>query len=359
MNKKTKQGKQRKQGLCPKCNKELPNKEREFIAVVAIVNKDSISDNEYIEPALPKTAQGRIEALRNAGVDVGNMFAITGSNGGEYIASTCNGKFAILDDNDPIFKQIIQQGTVPNRHLFRRWIMAQMFHMLSCTEYHSKELVGVSQMIRRLGYEYQWKMLINELSAQMKMKKCDSVNFSDRNRWFNVDVVVVMAEDYIKQLNKFVDALEDKKCKGIPYKRVANRNIFVSDLYAKLYRPLHTAVTRIKQAKNIAQLYNATKEFNNMRIKMSYDTSQNRAWIDAYKGSGAFFTIQNLIRFHNCIVIDDAGKRLDKPKSLAFIAKKAEMYKDGEGWRLLAVLKKMLIDNNIDIKKKMSEWANK
>ena len=35
---------------------------------------------------------------------------------------------------------------------------------------------------------------------------------------------------------------------------------------------------------------------------------------------------------------------------------KAEEYKDGEGWRLLAVLKKMLSDNNINIKKKMAAW---
>ena len=33
--------------------------------------------------------------------------------------------------------------------------------------------------------------------------------------------------------------------------------------------------------------------------------------------------------------------------------------KDGEGWRLLAVLKKMLADNNIDIRKKMAEWRKK
>lgn len=50
------------------------------------------------------------------------------------------------------------------------------------------------------------------------------------------------------------------------------------------------------------------------------------------------------------------GKRLDKYQSLAFISAKAEEYKDGEGWRLLAVLKKMLSDNNINIKKKMAAW---
>ncbi|MCO7112326.1 hypothetical protein NIB75_06490 [Bacteroides uniformis] len=46
------------------------------------------------------------------------------------------------------------------------------------------------------------------------------------------------------------------------------------------------------------------------------------------------------IRFHGCTAIDDSGRRLDKYQSLAFLSAKAEEYKNGEGWRLLAVLEK-------------------
>ena len=52
--------------------------------------------------------------------------------------------------------------------------------------------------------------------------------------------------------------------------------------------------------------------------------------MDAYKGAGAFFTMQNLIRFHGCTAIDDSGRRLDKYQSLAFLSAKAEEYKNGE-----------------------------
>ena len=279
-----------------------------------------------------------------------------GANGGEYIASNKDGRLAILDDNDPIFDQIIAQGTIPNRRLFRRFVMAQMFHMFSYTDFRSKKPVGVTEMIHRLGYEYQWKMLMDELYAQMKMEGRDPENFTDRNRWFNAGVVVSMAEDYIAQLKKYVDALKVRKCKTVPYKRIRNRNIFMSELQDKLYKPFNTATTRIKNAKNAAQLFVAAEKFNDMRIKMSHNTPQSKAWVDAYKGSGAFFTIQNLIRFHSCVAIDDAGTRLDKYQSLVFLSAKAESYKNGEGWRLLAVLKKMLSDNNIDIKKKKAAW---
>lgn len=329
---------------CPECGTEL-----------AIEGNDIYAVTRNTAPAKPsKTAKERIEALRNNGVDVSCLFAMQGANGGECIA-----QLTILNNNDPIFRGIAEQGTVPNRRLFRRWVMAQMFHMLSYTDYHSTEPVGVTEMIHRLGYEYQWRMLLGELHAQMKMEGKDPVNFTDRNRWFNAGVVTAMAQDYIAQLKKHVASLPEKKCKGIPYKHVGAENIFVEDLYLKLYYPLEMAMERIKYARNASQLYNAVKKFNDLRTKMKHDTPQSKEWVDAYKGAGAFFTMQNLIRFHDCTVINDEGKCLDKSKSLAFLAVKAATYRNGKGYCLLAMLRKMLEDNGIDIKRKEAEWRKR
>lgn len=337
---------------CPACGTELAIAGKK--ATIAAPPATAVQQER-----LPKTAQERIEALRNAGVDVSCLFAMQGANGGEYVASNKNGKLSILDDNDPIFNYILAQGTVPNRRLFRRFVMAQMFRMLSYTDYGTWGPAGVTEMIHRLGYEYQWKMLLNELHAQMKMERNDPENFADRNRWFNAETVEAMANDYVKRLKEYVGTLKTRKCKGIPYKHVSGSNIFEADLEAKIYRPLQAAIHDIRNAKDSARLYAATRKFNERRIKMSYKTPQSKAWMDAYKGAGAFFTMQNLIRFHGCTAINDKGKRLDKYQSLAFLTAKAEAYKDGEGWRLLAVLKKMLDDNNIDIRKKMAEWCEK
>ncbi|WP_423780676.1 ubiquitin carboxyl-hydrolase [Alistipes putredinis] len=337
---------------CPTCGTEL-----------AIAGKKvTIAENPAAsikQAQLPKTAHERIEALRSVGVDVSCLFAMQGANGGDYVASNKNGKLSILDDNDPIFDYILEKGTVPNRRLFRRFVMAQMFHMLSHKDYGAWSPVGVTEMIHRLGYEYQWKMLLDELRAQQKMERNDPENFADRNRWFNVKVATAMAEDYIEQLKAHVEGLPVKRCKGIPYKRFGSHNIFVQDLNSKLYSPLRLAAYHIEAAKNATQLYNAVTKFNDKRFKMKHATPQSKAWVDAYKGAGAFYTMQNLIRFHNCTAIDDSGRRLDKYQSLAFLSAKAEEYKNGNGWRLLAVLKKMLDDNGIDIKKKMAQWRRK
>lgn len=353
-------------GMCPLCGAEISTPDKEFIAVAALIGTDS--GLGVVNPAMAvrqaparqsKTAMERIEALRTAGVDVSHLFAMQGANGGECIVSNEAGEITVLRDDDPIFKSIAEQGTVRNRRLFRRWVMAQMFHMLSYTDYCSRKPVGVTEMIHRLGYEYQWKMLLGELHAQMKMEGKDPVNFADRNRWFNVGVAVAMAQDYIARLKAYVETLLERKCKGVPYKRVGGRDIFVEDLPAKLICPLKLALAHIICTTNMAQLYDAVKKFDSLRVRLPHETPQSKEWVDAYKGAGAFFTMQNLIRFHDCIAIDDKGRRLDKSKSLAFLTTKAEMCRNGKGYCLLAMLRKMLDDNGIDIKRKVAEWRKR
>ena len=213
--------KQETKVLCPGCGTEFAIADKEFAATGTVIGKNSDLGTVYPvvaghnSPAgLPKGARERIEALRGAGVDVSCLFAMQGAEGGEYIASNKDGKLTILDDNDPIFGSIMAQGTVPNNRLFRRWVMAQMFHMMSYTHYREKEPAGVTEMIHRKGYDYQWKMLLNELHAQMKMEHKDITGFAERNRWFNRDVVLAIASDYVNALKKHVGNLETRKCKG-------------------------------------------------------------------------------------------------------------------------------------------------
>lgn len=314
---------------------------------------------EFTLTANQTKAKERIEALKKAGVDVSELFAMQSADGLEFIASKRDGVISILEEDDPIFQAIIIQGTIPNRQLFRRWVMAQMFRIIYITTntHGAYKPIGVSEVIRNMGYEYQWKMLNNELYAQHKMMQNGDVdNFRDRNRWFNKRVVLDMAKDYIEKLKKRFEKLKLRKCKGVPYKRINGQNIFVDDFDKKVIKPLLFAVHKIQHAENTYELWHSVQEFNKRRIKMYWGTPQNAAWLDAYKGAGAFFTMQNMIRFHNCVIIDDNGKTLSKNASLAFLNKKAKLYENREGWRLIGMLKKTLDDNNIDVVAKMKEW---
>lgn len=348
---------------CPKCGAEFAIPAHETVAIGVVIGQDSnlgivhppLAENEP-KPRSATKAQERIEALRAVGVDVSHLFAVLGANGSECIASDATGTMMILAENDPIFALIKTKGTIPNRKLFRRWVLAQMFRHMTNTSYKTGKLIGVTASIHRLGYEYQWKMVLNELYAQLKMAEGkDMNNFNDRHRWFNSAVVAAMANDYIDKLKARVDKLQTYKCKGIPYKRICKKNYFVDDLQAKLYRPLYYAMCRIKSAKSIKELYEATVKFNEMRYSMAWETPQCKEWLDAYKGSGSFFSMQNLIRFHGCKMVSDNGVRLTKDESYRALMAKAIEYQ-GEGWRMLGVLKRLLSDNNIDIKAKMAEW---
>lgn len=331
---------------CPNCGTKL---------TINISTSQPINPSTSQPPTLPSRATDRIEALRSAGIDVSSFFAMTGSNGGEYVATQREGKLTIISDDDPIYQVILQQGTVPNGKLFRRWVMAQMFHMLAA-EKEGRYFHSITQQIHQRGYNYQWEQVENEINAQMHMmKNGDAENYTDRNRWFNQETVVLMFEDYKYQLQQYIKKAPVHHCKGTPYKRICGNNVFLTDINKKVINPINELIKLAKEG----HYMQAIRQFRRANLKNNYWTpNQSQAWIDAYKGSGAFFTMQNLIRFHGCTFLNENGTRMDKQASYAHLQLKAVEY-TGEGWRLLGLLRQFIKDNHIDIAKKMKSWRKK
>jgi hypothetical protein len=97
-------------------------------------------------------------------------------------------------------------------------------------------------------------------------------------------------------------------------------------------------------------------------VKLPYKTPKSKAWIDAYKGEGAYYTLKNLIMFHDCVVYTgkygvfnyDKSANLRGTDAVAFLNRKLDEYKD-EGWRMFALMKKVIKDNNFDFNKRMRE----
>lgn len=351
---------------CPKCGTEFKIADKTSVAIGIVIGKDSNLGEIHPETEQAGNhkitkAKERIEALKAAGVDVSNLFAMQGSNGEEMIARYSGARLDVLDENDPIFNAIKENGDIPNRKLFRRWVMAQMFRMLYAETNPECCRMSYSAKLHRLGYNYQWTMLEKELYAQWKMFKHNDIrNFTDRNRWFNKDVAVEMANEYTNLLNEYIDTLPTRTCKKVPYKRINGKNIFVSDIYNKVIKGVYRALTVMLDARTPEQLYKAVVLFNQSRVKLPHNTNQHKSWIDAYKGSGAFFTLQNMIRFHGCILRGKNGRMLSKEKSLAYLDDYAEECgKSKEGYKMLGMLRQALKDNHIDINAKFQEWAMK
>lgn len=362
--------------VCPKCGAQFAIAEQTHVATGVVIGKDAGLGTIHPEvvgqdkpaseqPAskLPSKASERIEALRAAGVDVSGFFAMTGANGGESVAALKEGKLTILSDDDPIYDAIIEGGDVYNWKLARRWVMSQMFHMLANEggKKYGMYKRSITDQIRRKGYDYMWKQMEEELHAQMKMhKNGDMENFNDRNHWFNADVVYAMLEDYRYQLHLYIKhECKVKKCEGRLYKRICGKNVYEFDIEREIFKPIDELKKVVKGLNSPVVLYQLVRRFNReMRLTRTWNPRQSAAWLDAYKGAGAFFTMQNLIRYHKCRFVDCFGNVMSKDSSYCELRSKAKEYK-GEGWRMIGLLRQFLEDNGIDIEKKMAEWRKK
>lgn len=338
--------------VCPVCGSEFAIGEHEHREKNALViGKDSGMGTVY----LPVSKRG--VALQAAGVDTSKYFSINLPTGGTQLMKMGdNGVPVAVDANDPIMQQIVQGGTVPNRNLFRRWVMSQVFHWL-----RNDEQCGNGTWLKWHGYRYSWTMLIEELRVQAKLYGKDKENFEARNRWFNHALCIAMAKDYIEKLRKNVAERPQHKCKGVPYVTVDHCHYFVSDIEKKLIGPIKNRIDAIERAKTPAKLYEAVRDFCRCAGGKFTDwMPQCAAWKDAYKGMGAYATMQNLLRFHGCTFPrDNEFYEICKPKAagLQMLECAAETYKNGEGWRLFGLMKQMIDENGIDIERKMSEWS--
>ena len=339
------------------------------IVTITGENLNIVTNNVEATAATKKTkAQMRLEALKAAGVDVSKYFPL----GDDQLIKIENGAAVPVDMDDAtidaVGKKIVEGGYVSNWKLFRRWVMSQMFHMLRDMEKDGKSF---NEVLQKKGYEYQWRMLENELYAQVKMSEHgDLDNVGARNRWFNGDVASDMATDYISKLRSYVDnnliwnVKKDKDgnekkaykhtCKGNPYVRLQNKDIFVADLERKVYTPLRDLANEMAAVPTYKQLYDAVHKFNKKRKHLEWGTKQADAFIGAYKGSGAYYTMRNLIMFHGARFLK-GGRKMSEAASLKELESKAKSY-DAQGWRMLGVLKQLIKESNIDIQGKINEW---
>lgn len=307
----------------------------------------------------------RMEKLNNAGVETGKYFTLDVSEnipaGAKiHVVIDKNGDAVVMsnNENDAILNQIIEDGYVRNTKLHRRFVMAQMFQMLNFVSYDG-ERAGYNDYLKSMySYEYTLRMMLEEVKVLSKLEVKDKETFEERAHFFSRATIAAVLEDYIVELKKYIDTLPVRNCKGVPYKRVKGTNIFVDDFDKKLYAPVKIYANRIKIANNYNETYCILNSFMKDMVKLPYNAKKSKAWIDAYKGEGAFYTMKNLFMFHNCFVENEMGIKFYGTKAVNFITDKLDAYR-GEYYRMFALMKKVIVDNNFDFNKKMNEIYNK
>lgn len=298
----------------------------------------------------------RMEKLNAMGTDTSKYFTVNLENGTKI--------HLIIDENgnpvkveDPIASQIIEDGYVRNTKLHRRFVMAQMFHGLNFKSWDGRK-EGYNEWLKRFGIKYEFDMMLEEIRVLGKLEVRDTETFVERSHFFTKDIIKATMLDYITELMGHIEKLPKKNCKGVPYKRIKSKDIFVADIDKKVYAPLRHEIHRLTYATNYNEIYRIVKSFMDKMITLPYNTPKSKAWIDAYKGEGAFYTLKNLVMFHGCgIKVDKFDIRFGMD-AVALLNDKLNEYK-GEGWRMFALMKKVIKDNNFDFKARMAEIYNK
>jgi hypothetical protein len=167
---------------------------------------------------------------------------------------------------------------------------------------------------------------------------------------------VIVLYDYLKKLKEHVNNIPAKKCKGVPYKRIKGVNIFVDDLGKKIYAPIKSRIVNIGKATSYAKIYAELEKLMRDMIALPYNTPKSKMWIDAYKGEGAYYTLKNLVMFHDCRISEN-NVYYGKYESMELLKKRLVEY-EGEGWRMFALMNKVIKDNNFDFHNRMEEIYN-
>lgn len=345
-----------------------------------VTNNSNKKENDTMKTN--NARENRMEALNNAGINTTNFFdvnmklpmgamiQVTMPNGEVHrVGGTDMGGFNgnVLTaplTNDPIVNKIVESGYVKNTKLWRRFVAAYTFKLLGEVTTETKyrgEVVYRSDWDKNFnknyGYMYCFDMLLEELRVISKLEKEDREAFEERSAFFTQDVVVALCKQYVRQLKKYVQKSRKNKkrtCRDKEYVRLAKYgDVFITDLQRRVYQPMEFNISVIESCNNYSELYGCFKDFCGKVNKLPFETPKDSSWKTAYKASGSYFTLKNMVMWHSVLLegCKTSTECVYELKSLLCAYK-------GEYWRFHELLKKTIYDNNFDLAKSIEAHKN-
>lgn len=301
-------------------------------------------------------AKERMNTLKNTGINTQNFFNLKlDIPVGSKVEIKIDGvPYSIDSSMDPIVKEIMDSGYIFNSRTDGRWVCAQTFKMLNGKSYNPKMRVwetGWDAYLRNnFPYMYQFTMMADELHRLARMERDGDPEFAELSRFFSKSVVYETCNHYIRQLKKYIKHQPKRTCKGVPYVKLNKYgNVFIEDLYNKVYSSLHVCLKGIKTAQNYTELENILKSFMTYMPKLPYETPKSSAWRDAFKGKGAYLTLLNIIKFGNVKVQNYETKEiLNRDDSVFYVKSLLDLY-EGEYWKFHELLKATIEINDFDL----------
>lgn len=285
----------------------------------------------------------RMETLKNNGVDTSKYFTLVANND---IPAGTRFNVEVETPYAEVAKAIEEDGYVKNSRLHRRFITAHYFRMLN------SPMGWHGYLNACYDYMYQFKMMTEEVRVLSKLQKKDRAVFNERSKFFTLDVVKEVLENYIKAVEEYLAGQPIKHCKGKPYIYVKSYgNCFIDDLDRKIISPIKVLVDMCKKCYNYSEMYDTLCMLNKVMIRLPYHTKKSKAWVDAFQGSGAYYSLRNLVMYHD-VVLPVGNAVYEKDLAVYALNELLGKYK---GYQFNALLKKTVEYNNFDFKKSISK----
>ena len=348
---------------CPKCGTAFEIPETESVSVGVTIAKNSGVGDVYLKPDEDEPKK----PLRDSkGHFVSNSLHGINLAGEEY--GECNKN----DKKGSVADAVRKGGYVKNHRLFRRWIMAQFFHILRelevggyCPGSHS--FAGI---VRRRGVRYMWSVIQNEVHDMCVIKRNGDVEeFNRRLVWWNPETITAIAKDYFENVCHEIWRLKTRKCRGRVYRAIPGwGNVFEDEIEKKVTEPFRRAVIELEKYGSDDDF----ADFNHALIRLcgiAERFKESSRWhvlmptkfIDSFKGNGAYFTLRNMIMFHGCTLPRSVRTGHENLKGfrrdLACLDDLVARLDDSNGWQLVGLVKDTIRENGISVEKKIESWS--
>ncbi len=353
---------------CPKCGSEVVLTDNNSKAIIPKAGDFflRLKDND---PEKAKKIKDVISAMMGDDVEFSDISAAKETSKAHSSVDPMEAMFGSApnncedDEEDEIEQSIMEDGDINSKFMWRRWILSQVLR-------HYKTKDGEENFhehfVKNTPLKYAFKVAANEMEALSK--NMSQMDRDEREQFFNLSVTRQMVKDYAIELDKKINqelvaldkhnrVLVSKKGFDVKLKDDVHigRHHYTKEKAQELRATVADyakAASRLDNYKDMADLLREITK----RLPMFNDCPKSKAWINAFKGAGAFYTLDNLIRWHKCSITSENGETYTGDEALAWLRRRTKELSEGmQYYKLYAIMKRTVEENNFDFNKRMKE----
>lgn len=284
------------------------------------------------------TTNERMNALKAAGFDTDKYYMIQIPK-----SALTKDKPIVINVMDEIEKEIKDTGYTSCTRMYRRWICAQMLRILKEINYGARDTFN-HYVAEKYDTKYMLRMVEHEVHVLAKLQNEDEEAFDERGFFFYSWEVHRIYENYLIDIVNEWNSGKVHKCKGVPYKKLGKKNIFENDAN-NMMENLRSLMADMYTG-DYSYLEKLCHTFNSIILPYGVEAKNKKEWIECFKGAGSYYTLKNLVLFHN-MPLETYGDKEDKTlhgeEAFKYMQSKLGTY---EGYQWFAMLKKALENIN-------------